>query len=209
MWASSADSVIAANRQLDTSGVGFTQGYSVRTPSCPTCNSHSAVQTALEIRDNLVQGEYDWTSACSLSGIHGTFGASPTPEAPPPIVSFGVQITNNVIERSDGLRGGAIDILPTWHAGPEPLRWPLIDNLILSHNVIRDIDGPSPRDACHYTQRGRTGIHIEGAADVIGTVLYGNSCERVGIALADGGVGTTRLCGAGAVAGSCECPGGR
>jgi hypothetical protein len=204
MWAPSADSVFDANRQFDTSGLGFTQGYSVHVPSCPTCSSHSAVQTALEIRGNLVHGEYDWSSSCSLSGIHGTFGASPTPEAPPPIVSFGVQVTRNVIEHSDGLHGGAIDIVPTWHRGPEPVRWPLIDNLILSHNVIRDIDGSPPREACHYAQSGRSGIRIEGGADVIGTVLYKNSCERVRTALDDGGVGTTRVCGT-TVDSSCEC----
>jgi hypothetical protein len=206
MWATSADSVIDANRQFDTSGIGFTQGYSVHAPSCPTCKSHSGVQTALEIRGNQVHGEYDWSSSCSLSGIHGTFGASPTPEAPPPIVSFGVQVSRNVIEHSDGLHGGAIDIVPTWHRGPEPIRWPLIDNLILSHNVIRDIDGPAPREACRYAQRGRTGIRIEGAGDVIGTVLYKNSCERVGTALVDGGVGTTRVCET-AADNSCECQG--
>jgi hypothetical protein len=204
MWAPSADSVIDANRLFDTSGLGFTQGYSARAPSCPTCSSHSAVQTALEIRGNQVRGEYDWSSSCSLSGIHGTYGASPTPEAPPPIVSFGVQVTRNVIEHSDGLHGGAIDIVPTWHRGPEPVRWPLIDNLILAHNIIRDIEGPAPREACHYAQNGRVGIRIEGGADVIGTVLYKNSCERVGTALVDGGVGTTRICATTADS-SCEC----
>jgi len=204
MWASSADSVIAGNRQFDTSGLGFTQGYSVHTPSCPTCGTRAAVQVALEIRENVVQGEYDWGSSCSLSGIHGTFGASPTPEAPPPIVSFGVQITHNVIEHSDGLGGGAIDLVPTWHGGPEPIRYPLIDNLIAAHNTIRDVDGPSPREACHYVQRGRIGIRIAGGADVAGTVLYGNSCEKVGMELADGGNSTTRVCG-GVTRGSCEC----
>lgn len=204
MWASSADSVIAGNRQVDTNGVGFTQGYSVRTPSCPTCDTRAAVQTALEIRENRVQGEYDWGSSCSLSGIHGTFGASPTPEAPPPILSFGVQITHNIIEHSDGLGGGAIDIVPTWHGGPEPIRYPLIDNLIATHNTIRDVDGPSPRTACHYAQRGRIGIRIVGGADVVGTVLYGNSCDKVGTELVDEGNSTTRVCG-GATRGSCEC----
>jgi hypothetical protein len=204
VWAPSADLVIDGNRQFDTSGLGFTQGYSVKTPSCPTCDNHSAVQTALEIRGNLVQGEYDWASDCSWSGIHGTFGASPTPEAPPPTVSFGVQIQHNIIEHSDGLRGGAIDIVPGWHTGPELHRWPLIDSLILSHNVIRDIDGPAPRNACRIGQRARVGIRIEGAGDVTGTVLYKNRCERTQTALADTGIGTVRVCGAPAD-NSCEC----
>jgi hypothetical protein len=204
MWAPSADSVIGGNRQFDTSGLGFTQGYSVKTPSCPTCDNRSAVQTALEIRGNLLRGEYDWSSDCSWSGIHGTFGASPTPEAPPPTVSFGVQIAHNVIEHSDGLRGGAIDIVPTWHTGPEPHRWPMIDSLILSHNEIRDIEGPAPRNACRSGQRGRVGIRIEGAGDVTGTVLYKNSCERTQTALADAAIGTVRVCGTPAD-NSCEC----
>lgn len=125
MWAPSADSVFEGNRQLDTNGLGFQQIFSAHERSCPTCASHSAVQTALEIRGNRVLGEYDWSSSCSLSGIHGSFGASPTPEAPSPIVSFGVQVTHNIIEHSDGLHGGAIDIMPTWYRGTEPLR-PLV-----------------------------------------------------------------------------------
>jgi hypothetical protein len=204
VWAPSADSVIDGNRQFDTSGLGFTQGYSVKTASCPTCDNHSAVQTALEIRGNVLHGEYDWFSGCSWSGIHGTFGASPTPEAPPPTVSFGVQIAHNVIEHADGLRGGAIDILPTWHTGPEPHRWPLIDSLILSHNVIRDIDGPAARNVCNSGRQGRVGIRIEGAGDVTGTVLYKNSCQRTAAALLDTGVGTVRVCSAPGD-NSCEC----
>lgn len=204
MWAPSADSVIDGNRQFDTSGLGFTQGYSVKTPSCPTCDNHSAVQSALEIRGNLLRGEYDWSSDCSRSGIHGTFGASPTPEAPPPTVSFGVQISHNTIEHADGLGGGAIDIVPSWHTGPEPHRWTFIDSIVMSHNVIRDLEGPAPANHCHYGQRGRTGIHIEGAGDVTGTVLYKNSCQRVGTPLADSGTKTLRVCDARAEQ-SCEC----
>lgn len=204
LWAPTADSVIDGNHQADTNGIGFTQGYSVQAPSCPRCDSHVTVQSALEIRNNIVDGEYDWGSDCSWSGVHGTFGASPTPEAPPPIVSFGVQIVHNVISRSDGLRGGAIDIVPTWFRGPDPQRWPLIDNLLIAGNIIRDMNGPEPRPSCRRGQHGRVGIRIEGAANVRGTVLYGNSCERVDQPLEDSGVGTTRMCVSAAV-GSCEC----
>lgn len=203
MWAPSADSLFAGNRQLDTNGLGYQQIFSSHQRSCPTCDSHSAVQTGLEIRGNQVLGEYDWSSSCSLSGIHGLIGASPTPEAPAPILSFGVQIMHNTIEHADGLHGGAIDIVPTWFRGTEPLR-PLVANTVLAHNTITDIGGAPPRDACRYGQRPRSGIHIEGAANVRGTVLYKNSCEKVDKPLDDEGAGTLRVCDADERS-SCEC----
>jgi hypothetical protein len=205
LWAPMVDSVVDSNRQIDTSGIGFTQGYSAKTPSCPTCTDHATFQTALEIRGNLIDGEYDWSSDCSWSGIYATFGASPTPEAPPPIMSFGVQILNNTIAHADGLRGGGIDVVPTWHEGPDPRRWPLIDNLILAHNTLRDLGGPAPRPACKYGQTVRAGIRIEGTQNIRNTVLFGNTCERVAIPLSDSGVGTARVCDSSGAAHSCEC----
>ena len=204
MWTPSADSVIAGNRQYDTSGIVYTQGHSVSAPSCPTCSNSGAFQAALEIRDNLIEGEYDHGSDCSDSGIFGTFGASPTPESPPPVGSLGVLIAHNSIARADGLRGGAIDIASTWFRGPPPATWPIVVNPLIFHNTVVDTIGGPLRASCKRGQRGRTGIRLEGPGSVSDAVLYANHCEGVDTTLNDTATATARIC-AGEQFGSCEC----
>lgn len=194
VWSTSADSVVAGNRQQDTSGIGFKLKHSVPGPACPRCDTAFAAQLALEVRHNQIHGEYDWSSDCSLSGIHATYGASPTPEAPPTVMSYGVALTDNLIDHADGLRSGGIEIVPTWYAGPESPRRPLIENLIISHNTLRDIEGPAPaRAKCRYGQTSRTAIRIEGGGMVVGTILDANAFERVSTPITDGGSKTIRL----------------
>jgi hypothetical protein len=201
----SIDSVVDHNRQYDTDGISVAHGYSVHTASCAQCGDQATFQSALEIRDNLIDGEYDWSSDCSDSGLRALFGAAPTPDAPPPTLSFGLQFSHNVISRADALRGGAINVVPTWFAGPEPQRWRLIENLVVSHNLVKDVNGPPPQPSCHRGQRGRPGIRIEGTDNVRDAVLYKNTCERVDVPLQDSGLATARVCPAEGGS-SCECP---
>jgi hypothetical protein len=203
MWAPSADSLIAANRQLDTNGITFQQQYSALASSCKVCFNFATIQSGLEIRDNRIEGEYDWSSDCSRSGITGSFAAGPAPESPPPTLSFGVTIADNLISRADGFRGGAIDIASTWYRGP-PGNWPLVQGLMIYRNTIQDISGSRPRPNCHYDQRGRIGIRVDGQENVVSSTLWANRCERVDTRLQDGGRGTVRLCVPDAD--SCECP---
>src|SRR5262249_32912447 len=200
------DSIVEHNVQYDSDGIAVSHGYSARTPSCPQCAEQATFQTALEIRGNVVDGEYDWASDCSDSGIRAIFGASPTPEEAPPITGFGLQFSHNVITHADALRGGAINVVPTWFVGPEPQRWRLIENLILAHNVIRDVDGPPPTGRCKRGQRDRQAIRIDGSDNVHDAVLYKTTCERVSVPLWDLGVATARICPA-QNAGSCDCGG--
>ena len=204
VWAPSSDTVIAGNRQSDTDGIGFLQSYSARAASCAACDSSASVQTALEIRDNHIDGEYDWASDCSRSGISGEFSASPTPESPPPVLSYGVSIEHNEITRADGIRGGAIDFALTWHSGPPPGRWLLIVNPLISHNTLRELDGGPPRAVCHFGQTARSGIRLEGQDNIRGAILYANRCERVARGVVDSGQATVRVCAPGTAA-SCEC----
>jgi hypothetical protein len=194
IWSTSADSLVAGNRQADTSGIGFKLKHSVPGPACPRCEVSFAAQLALEVRHNQIHGEYDWTSDCSLSGIHATFAASPTPDAPPTTMSYAVAVTDNRVDHADGLRGGAIEIVSTWYAGPASLRRPLIENLIISHNELTEIEGPAPARAnCHYGQSSRAAIRIEGGRMVVGTILDANVFERVSTPITDGGSKTLRL----------------
>jgi hypothetical protein len=202
--APTADSVVEGNTQWDTNGIYFNQTYSSQTPSCQGCSDTTTFQSVLEIRDNRIDGEYDWSSDCSYGGILGSYSSSPTPESPPPIVGFGVSISHNTIRHSDSFRGGAIDFALTWYSGPPPGAWPYIRNALVFHNQLSDISAPAPRPICRYGQTERSGIRIAGTQNVRDTVLYANSCHQVDKPLLDSGSHTTRLCST--VADSCECP---
>jgi hypothetical protein len=202
IWTPSADFVVAGNQQFDTDGILFTQGYSA--PFCPNCGNGLAFQTALEIRDNRIEGEYDWSSDCGDAGIRGGFGASPTPESPPPVVGFGTSISHNFISHSDGPRGGGIDFVKTWFPGPPPGNWAFMENVLIFHNQVQDMEGPPPFAKCRIGQRERSGIRIEGQDNIRDSVLYRNRCERVAVPLFDTGLRTLKLCPAGS-RGNCEC----
>jgi hypothetical protein len=205
LWAATADSTVEANQQADSDGIVIQQAYGAKAASCPTCGNGSNFHTALAIRNNVIDGEYDWGSDCSNSGILGSFAAAPTPESPPPILGFGIDISHNSITHADNLRGGAIDIASTWHRGPPPQDWPLVENLIIAHNRIQNVTGPAPRDTCHFPQRRRTALRLEGTGNVRDTILYGNRCEQVDALLEDSGRRTLRVCSQGSP-GNCECP---
>ncbi|MDE2306051.1 MAG: hypothetical protein KGL34_10850 [Gammaproteobacteria bacterium] len=205
LWAQMGDSVIASNRQYDSDGIVMQQAFSARAADCAECATSAIIQSFNEIRDNRVEGEYRWDSACSLSGIQASFAASPTASHPPPVLGYGVLVSHNVIDHADGSLGGAIDVLPTWYVGPPPHRRPLVENMLLDQNVLRHIDGPAPRDECGVHQRHRTGIRLAGDGEIWNTILSGNRCEEVERPLLDHGVGTVRVCAADS-RGSCECP---
>ena len=204
LWGPTADSLIDGNRQTDSDGIGFTQGYSAHTPSCPTCIGAGTFVTALEIKHNIVTGEYDWSSDCSKSGIGGVYGASPTPESPPPIESFGIVIAHNTITRADGLHGGAISLSRGWFAGPPPGKWPLIENLLVFQNEIADITGAAPVNKCRNSQSERVGIRLD--EHVRDAVLDGNRCTHVDQFVEDLGKDNRRECSSSGM-NSCECHG--
>jgi hypothetical protein len=180
LWAQMADSVVAGNRQYDTDGIVLHQSYSAVDPACRECVSSTFLQSALDVRDNTIDGEYRWASACSVSGISLSYSASPTPRSPPPRVGFGINIAHNAIAHADGLGGGGISAALTWYDGPPPYRWPLIDGLLIQHNAIRDIEGAPPlRGSCRFPPGERVGVRLQGRFALASTVLYANSCTRV------------------------------
>lgn len=204
MWSQTTDAVMEGNRQYDTDGIIFQQAYSAEDPRCPECTAWTSLQSSVEIRGNLIDGEYDWSSDCSHSGIQASHAASPTPGSPPPVTSFGVSISHNTIRHADSLRGGAIAVPPTWFQGPAPSRWPMVESLLIHHNTITDLTGPVPLKQCDHALSGRVGINLYQADLVWRTTLYANSCVRVGTKLRDMGRETVRVCPSSA-ADSCEC----
>jgi hypothetical protein len=213
IWAQSADSVLAGNHQFDSDGIFVQQNYAFVNANfeaferpCAGCTLMGSFNFFLDIRDNVIDGEYDWTDDCSRSGIGlGLAAASWAGDGPPPTVSFGVSVSHNSIRHADEQYGGAIAQVNTASAGAAPHSWPLSDNLLIHHNYVADIDGPRARAVCDQESHSRLGIAFPGPAISWRTVLYANSCRNVSASLGAGGVGTVKVCPS-PVGDSCECP---
>lgn len=203
LWAQAADSVIAGNRQYDSDGIFAQENYIVPEHPCADCTMESFFQSFIEIRNNLVDGEYDWSNDCSASGIGIGIAAAPWGDPVPPTVGFGIDIADNTIRHADGLRGGAISQVNSWWPGPKPYRWPLSDDAIIQHNTITDVEGKRALPICG-TSHPRTGIAFPKPAVAWRTVLYANTCKRVSDPIGTGGVETVKVCPSHGNA-SCEC----
>lgn len=204
LYAQVADSVVEGNRQYDTDGITVQHSYNAEDPACGTCKSGASFQSFVEIRGNTIEGEYDWMSDCSQSGILVSHSAAPTPSSPSPVVGYGLAISHNSITHADGLRGGAISMPITWLKGPPPYDWRLMESTLVHHNVIRDLSGNVPLPRCDHKQTRRIGIHLYQDSLVWNTVLYANTCSDVSLPLVDHGKGTVRVCSSSAPD-SCEC----
>jgi hypothetical protein len=204
LWAQSADSVIAGNRQYDSDGIFVQQVYVTPEHPCADCTMQGYFHAFLEITANVVDGEYDWANDCSASGITAGVGAAPWGDPIPPTVGFGVSISHNTVRHADARNGGAISQLDSWFAGPEPHRWPLSDNMLIYHNSIANIDGARAMAICSMS-RPRTGIAFPDPGIAWRTVLYANSCQNVSMPVGGGGIDTVKVCQSPAPD-SCECP---
>ncbi len=212
VWAQTVDTVVAGNHQYDSDGIFVQQNYGFATqeyvPSehpCGDCTISAFFNFFLEIRNNVIDGEYDWANDCSGSGIGIGVAAAPwAGDGPPPTVGFGVSISHNTIRRADGRLGGAIAQASTWFSGPKPNRWPLSDNLLIYHNSIEDIDGTRALAICGAS-RPRMGIAFPDPPIAWRTVMYANSCKNVATPIGPGGIDTLAVCPSTAQD-SCECP---
>jgi hypothetical protein len=204
-YGETADSVIEGNQQYDTSGVNLGIGYSAQDTQAGTAAGFGFF-SSIDIRSNIIDGEYDWASDCSRGGIQMTDGASPTPNEPPPVEGYDISIAHNTITHADGLHGGAIALTRGWFAGPSPSTWDLADNTLVFGNTIKDVSGPPPSTVtgplpyatsayrqCASDQTQRIGIHALDAT-IWHTVLAGNSCNNVAAKLTDGGTASQRVC---------------
>jgi hypothetical protein len=131
-------------------------------------------------------------------------GASPTPRSPPPTVTFGLSISHNTITHADAWRGGGIALRATWHEGPEPHRWDLVNNALIFHNILADLTGPSARPCRGGQALPRTGISLAGSSLAARTVLYANSCHLVLRPLDAGTQSVVKVC-VDTAHPSCEC----
>ena len=209
LWAGSSDSVIEGNQQFDTSGILYSLAYDVQSTQYGTA-PYTGFQTSLDIRNNTIEGEYDWGASCSYSGIRGWYGASPDATTAPPIESFGVSISHNTVTQADDLYGGAIAMTRSWYGGPSPSTWQYAESTLIFLNTINSITNPPAGPVSSYANCSNTvprqGIHLDGPL-VWHSVLYANSCNNVAQNLSDRGTATLRACSAvGSMpTDSCEC----
>ncbi len=204
VWGQTADSVVAGNRQYDTDGILYEQYYNAEEAGCKNCSSWTFYVDFLQIRDNLVEGEYAWGDDCSSSGIFGSMGAGPGPHSTPPTVGYGVSIAHNVIDHADGGGGGAISVLPTWFEGPAPRRWPLVSSTLIDHNTLEGLNGSAATPCKGGASHPRTAISFGDSALSRATVLYANTCTDAERRLQAGHAGVVKVCAPDA-AKTCEC----
>ncbi len=216
-YASTADSAMEGNEQHDTDGILLNHVYRLPgTGSSPDAVSFgSAIQSSNEVRNNLVDGEYQWTSVKSDSGIQLFYGATHDTAAPP-VLGYGTTVAGNTINHADTANPqpvnqslGALGLGPGWWAGPLDATgvsgWKMADANLLFHNTLNNI-AYSASDGLD-----RLGIGLDrawGTSTVSPiawrSVLYGNTCNNVSTLLSDAGTGTVYYCPV-IPGNSCEC----
>ena len=131
----------------------------------------------LDIRANVIRGEYDWVDARSSSGIFGSQAAAPAPNSPPPTVGYGISIAHNTIAHAKTNVGGAIVIAPTWWQGPPPGNWPLTESLLIFKNNLLELCNSANRHCGGYESHRQVGINLARSTSIANAVLYGNRCD--------------------------------
>jgi Domain of unknown function DUF11 len=229
-YGSTADSAMEGNQQYGTSGILLNHTYQPLQPSVsPATPGDFVIQSHNEVRNNLVSGAYDWSSAGRMGGIQLGFGATGwycggnTCPAPPPVnTGLGVSIAGNTVSQASSRDAdgtvhppiGAIGLNPGWTTGYIDAlglaMWELDDDSLIFHNTLLNISNTVSGSAGGMPLVG-IGIDVARGSTANPPVnwratLYGDSCTNVDSPVSDFGLSTTRYCPAGN-AGSCECAG--
>lgn len=228
-YASTADSAMEGNQQYGTSGILINHTYQPQQPgTTPLAPGGFVLQSYNEIRNNVVSGAFDWSSAGREAGIMLGFGASgwyctggTCVTAPQPAnTGFGVSIAGNTVSQasardSDGSVHppvGAISLGAGWTTGYIDAlglaMWELDDNTLIFQNKLQDISNTVAGSAGGLPLVG-IGVDVSQGSTPNPPVnwratLYHNSCTNVDSPLSDFGLSTRRYCPSGND-GSCEC----
>jgi uncharacterized repeat protein (TIGR01451 family) len=227
-YASTADSAIEGNEQYATTGVMLQHVYLSNVNPVGV-----SLQSFNEIRNNLIDGAYGWSSLRSdLGGIqlgYGAYycGASSCASRIPPVLGFGVSVARNTIIQADGKDGddgaqnyppiGAIGLGASWSTGPIDSaglnEWPLGDTTLVFQNKLQNI---SETASGSIPGVPHIGIGVDNSQGSSGypptsavswrTAMYANTCSNVDVPVSDLGIGSVRYCPAGSAA-TCECGG--
>jgi hypothetical protein len=220
-FAPTADSAIEGNQQNSSSGIELYHYYSPAGSGETT--SYSIVKTSSEVRNNVIDGEIEWTSEYSSGGIQTGSGATASPAyssawnpTNPPVTAFGITIAGNSISQagatnfntSSGVPTpmGAIAVTPGInYNGPTDSSgqsaWKMSESTLIFHNTLTNMKG----GGLNRTDIGIASLSA-GIPEVWRTVLYANTCNSVQTTMTDHGMGTVRYCPIHSSA-SCECTG--
>lgn len=223
-----ADSAIDGNQQTSGGGIGLYAFFASAETNIPT--PYVIGQSSNAVRNNIINGEYEWTSPYGFGGIYINTGASQAPSysstlnpTNPPILIFGATIAGNSITQAQEMNFnsypsvvypmGAIGVSPGINEnGPVDSSgvqaWKITDATLIFHNSLSDVTGGG---------FSRAGIGISALVppqsgqlaptpEVWRSVLYANTCSTVQTSVLDYGMGTSRYCPAGASS-TCECNG--
>lgn len=172
LWARAADSAIARNTQMDTDGIMLHPYTAERGTECANCEYASFAVYSSEIRDNLINGEYDANNDCSPSGIALTIGTT-VGTVPPLLMAYGLSIAHNKISRADAEGGGSIAMS---YSGPPKLASPLVSSTLIFKNTIVETRG-KPLQGCRRPGAARaTAIQMGSARAAQKSVLSQNMC---------------------------------
>lgn len=233
LYASTADSVIEGNQQFDTDGIQVAHTYQPATPYSTQYPAGLNVQSSNQVRNNLVQGEYDWPNAAPNSsngkaGIQLVYGAgiaecnggtcTNTPSPPPPVLGFGLTISGNTVMQAQTLDPhasyaplGAIGMGAWgWYGGPVDAagqaQWELGADTLVFHNQLQNISGAGRPQIGIGVDNFVSGTTGRAAPIAWKPTLYANVCSNVDVPIFDVGASTIRYCPASAST-TCECAG--
>ncbi len=177
-----ADGAVEGNIQHQSDGVLLSGIYSNHDPVNGLIQRQD-FKYFVEIRGNTLNGEYDYNTDCSWSGIslwHGAATAAlPEKQMPPsPVVHFyGVSIAANSLAHADAIRGGAISFADTWWVAPNSR---IALNTLVQHNRILDMPNTAFTNSvrCDNANIPRSvGINIR-RPETVNTILYGNTFDN-------------------------------
>jgi len=227
-YGSTADSVIEGNRQYDTSGILLRQMYQPAPPGSTPQIAGQAFQSSNEVRNNLVNGAYNWLTGLQGGiqvglGATGWFCADNTcPAPPPPGVGFGISIAGNSLSNASSRDAdgsvhppiGAIGSSPNWETGPTDVlgldMWQLGDATLVFNNTLQAISNSTP-GAAGGLPLVAIGMDVAQGSTLTPavtwrTTLYNNICPGADRPVRDFGLATVRYCPAGHTS-TCECAG--
>ncbi|MDR3415285.1 MAG: hypothetical protein P4L83_03785 [Nevskia sp.] len=217
-YSSTADSAIEGNQQYDTDGILLNHVYKLPGPgpSPDAVSFMSAIQSSNEVRNNLIDGEYDWSASNSASGVQLVYGATHDTAAPP-VLGYATAVAGNTIIHADTANPqtsvnqslGAIGLGPSWWTGPldstQVSGWKMADATLLFNNTIDNV-GYSAADGVDRLGVGLSrGWGTSTTAPIAWrTVMSGNTCSSVSTLLGDTGTGTVYYCPT-SQSSSCHC----
>lgn len=186
-----SDVIVHGNRLYDTSGILFnTRSFAMDATNAALGYGGQMIQGFMvEIRGNLIDGEYTWTTDASQAGLQVWYAASSVDGVAPEVTGYGLNLVGNTIRHADGLRGGGVTVSAGGASGPSPFTWHFLSHTLIQRNTLHTLSGPPATTVVDEAQTTRIGIRLYNAL-VWNSVLTDNTFYDVTTPLANAGSAT-------------------